>query len=162
MNKTISNCLFIVLFGVYLSIALCEPWVLSDKNAFLKSFVDHAFLSLLGVILAITLASAGNLHLEFNRLESKVRKSFLSSTRASVKRSSYSLIILFLVGFIVMIIKPLVPQVEIAMALINGLAVLVVIFNVLVLIDLTSLVFKIEPAFKILPHIDDSNEATDE
>lgn len=151
MNKIISICLLIVLFGVYISVALSAPWVLSDCNGFLKIFVGYPLLNLLGIIVAITSASSVNLHFELNKIENELKSEFLTPTRLAVKRSVISLILLFSFGFLLVITKPSVPINEISYALINGLAVLIVIFNILVLIDLTQLVFKIVPVFKMIP-----------
>lgn len=160
MNKTIARCIFIVLLGAYVTISISAPWVLSDQNNFLKQFVNHEFLNLLGIIVAITLASAANLHLEFNKIEDTAGREFLSKTRASVKRSASWLIGFFSLGFLLVIAKPLVPVGEIITAFINGLAVVIVVFNILVLIDLTQLVFKIGPMFKLFQ--EDENEGEDE
>ena len=157
MNKTIQRCAFIVSVGAYLVVSVCAPWVLSDQNSFLKDFVNHELLNLLGVIVAITLASAANLHLEFNKIEDLAQKEFLLRTRMSVRRSASWLIGLFALAFLIVLIKPMMLVGDISTSLINGLAVLIVIFNILVLIDLTQLVFKIEPLFKILPK-DDNKE----
>jgi len=150
VNKVVIRCIFIVSVGAYIIVSLCAPWVLSDHNIFLKEFVNHEFLNLLGIIVAITLASAANLHLEFNKIEDTVGRAFLSRTRNSVKRSVSWLIGGFSFGFLLVVAKPLLPPVETSTALINGIAVLIVIFNILILIDLTQLVFKIRPMFEIV------------
>lgn len=150
MNKVIARCIFISSTGAYLAISVCAPWVLSDKNAFFASFVNHELLNLLGVIVAITLASAANLHLEFNRIEDAAKKIILTKTRAAVKRSALWLIALFALAFLIVIIKPLIPANDIGYSLLNGMAVLIVLFNLLVLVDLTQLVFRIQPKFKML------------
>lgn len=62
------------------------------------------------------------------------------------------LIVMFWIGFLVVITKPLLPASEIAIALVNGSAILIVLFYILVLIDLTQLVFRIDPIFKMLPN----------
>lgn len=156
MNKTVSNCIFVVSIGVWVAVSLAAPWVLSDKNEFLKGFVAHELLPVLGVFVAITLASTASLHLEFNRIEYAVKKTFLSGTRAAVKKSAISLIALFAMASALVVVKPLLDtQSEVAMAIVNGLALLILIFNLLVLVDLTQLVFKIEPIHKLLGEEDD-------
>lgn len=149
MNKIVARCVFISSIAVYIVLSISAPWVLGDKNEFLKNFVNHEFLNLLGVIVAITLASAANLHLEFNKIEDMAKREILPRTRAKVKLSSIWLIALFALGFLTVTVKPLIPYSEISTSLVNGIAVLIVIFNILVLIDLTQLVFRIEPIYKI-------------
>lgn len=161
MNKIISNCIFIILCGVYISISLCAPWILSDNNIFLKNFVNHQFLNLLGIIIAITLASTANLHLEFNKIEEMAKDTILSKTRVSVKKSAFCLIGLFSAGFLLVIVKPLIQYSAISSALLNGAAILIVAFNILVLIDLKQLVFKIQPMFKMIPQDQGEKDSTE-
>ncbi len=156
MNKTISRCILISSIAVYFIISVCAPWVLSDKNSFLRDFVNHEFLNLLGVIVAITLASAANLHLQFNQIEDAAKKIILIKTRMAVRRSASWLIGLFSLGLLLVLIKPLLPLSDISMSLANGLAILIVIFNILVLTDLTQLAFSIPPMFKLLE--DENND----
>ncbi len=157
MNKIIARCIFICAIAAYFIMSVSAPWVLSDGNTFLRDFVNHEFLNLLGVIVAITLASAANLHLQFNQIEDSIKKTVLTKTRIATKRSAFWLIGLFSLGLLLVLMKPLLPANEISMSLLNGAAVLVVIFNLLVLADLTQLAFSIPPMFKML-----GDEDTDE
>lgn len=150
MNKIIARCIFTVAIGVWIVLFTAAPWTISDKNEFLKHFVGGDLLNVLGVILAITLASAANLHLEFNNIENIVKTTFLSRTRSAVKKSAFSLIILFVIAVTVVVVKPLVISNENSEAFMNGAALLIVIFNMLVLTDLTFLVFSIEPLHKMV------------
>ncbi len=157
MNKIIARCVFISSIAVYFTVSVSAPWVFSDNNTFLREFVNHEFMNLLGVIVAITLASAANLHLQFNQIEDSVKRTILIKTRIAIKRSAFWLIGLFSLGFLLVMIKPLLPTNEISMSLVNGAAILIVIFNILVLTDLTQLAFNIPPIFKML-----DDEETDE
>lgn len=147
MNKNVSRCLFICVAAVCLISSISAPSLLSDQNAFLRDFVNHEFLNLLGVIVAITLASSANLHLEFNKIEEHAGRAVLTSTRGAVKRSAGWLIAVFCLAFFISLIKPLLPDSEVAMSLVNSIVILIFLFNILVLIDLTRLVFRIEPEF---------------
>jgi len=151
VSKVISRCIFTAAVGVWIVLSVSSPWVLSDKNSFLKDFVGGDLLNVLGVILAITLASSANLHLAFNSIENEVKKTFLVRTRAAVKKSAFSLIILFVIAVVAVVVKPLLPQSEISMSIVNGICLLVVLFNILVLTDLTALVFRIGPLYEIIP-----------
>lgn len=150
MNKIIARCILTVAVGVWIALSVAAPWVLSDKNEFLRHFIGGDLLNVLGVILAITLASAANLHLEFNNIENLVKKTFLGRTRTAVKKSAFSLIILFVIAVVTVVVKPLLNQSDITMSIVNGLCLLVILFNVLVLTDLTALVFRIEPLHKVV------------
>ena len=82
MNKTVARCIVICAVAVWIILSLAVPWVLADTNAFLKGFVNPKLLSLLGVIVTITLASAANLHIELNKIEEAAGKSAFVNTRA--------------------------------------------------------------------------------
>lgn len=149
MNKTIQRCIFVVALGVWAALSFAAPWVLCDgKNGFLKGFVNHELLGVLGVILAITLASAGNIHLTLNTLEEAAGKIFLMATRQAVKSSAYSLIFVFGLAVLLVTIKPHVGDSETATSLVNGFALILLLVNILVLTDLTQLVFRIGPMMK--------------
>ena len=146
MNKTVAQCSMIAALTVWVVLSFVAPDVLSDKNTFLKGFVTHELLGFLGVIVTITLASAANLHLKLNELEEKVQKQVFSRTRSMVKKSAYWLIGMLLIALLLVVIKPVVATSNIAEALFNGAALLVVFFNILVLIDLTQSAFSLEPS----------------
>jgi hypothetical protein len=152
VNKIVSRCTFIVAVGVWVVLSITAPWVLGDANTFLKNFVNHELLGVLGVIVTITLASAANLHLQLNRIEDEFKKTFLTSTRRAVKQSAFSMIVIFAIAVVDVVVKPLLPSGDMSASFANGIALLVILFAILVLIDLTQLVFKIEPIHKMLPN----------
>ncbi len=127
--------------------AICKPAMISDDNEFLHHFVNQELLALLGIIMTITLASAANLHLEFNKIEERHQKRELTNTRRKVKEAANCLIILFLVSVVVVVVKPLLNGNEHVQALFNGAALLIVLWNVLILVELTQLTFAIQPEF---------------
>lgn len=57
---------------------------------------------------------------------------------------------LFAVGFLLVLAKPLIVTGDISGAFVNGFAILIVLFNILILADITHLVFRIDPMFKML------------
>jgi hypothetical protein len=153
MSKTVAIVLIIVLAGLVLACAICAPNVLSDKNTFLVAFVGPEFLGVLGVILAITLASSAQLHLEFNKIEEHYKsRGGLSKTRKSVRDDTYALIVLFLIGIALVVFKSLIANSAWSQTIINGAVILVLVANVLLLVSLT------RTTFKIPPHIDGDEE----
>lgn len=155
MSKAIAWPILIGLLTVLLTISVCQPSLLSDAgNSFLKGFVNQELLSLLGVIVAITLTTTGNLHFELNKLQERTGGEF-AKTRASVRLSAYSLIMLFLCGVALVIIKPLLGPGPSASASCNSIAIVIVVFNALVLIDLTATTFKLPPLSTLPRKIDD-------
>jgi hypothetical protein len=124
---------------------ICAPQWLDDGNTFLKTFVGVEFLGALGVILAITLASLAQLHLSLNEREERRGVRFLDETHAEIRSSGRWLIGLYIGAVAVVVTKPLLgtaPRVE---ALMNALALAVLGFYILILFDITSAVFSMEP-----------------
>lgn len=148
MNKVLAYMILIVSAVAMVVISTVEPAYLSDKNSFLKDFINQNILNILGVILAITLASAASIHLKFNDIEEKYnRPNALRKSRENLRHSAYCLIASFVAATLIVIIKPLSCESEILKAIINSSALWVLILHILILIDLTSLVFSIEPVF---------------
>ena len=96
MTRSIAICTLIAAIAVVLICAIYNPSYLSDQNEFLHHFVNQELLTLLGIIMTITLASAASLHLEFNKIEERYKKRGLSNTRRGVAQGAYCLIALFL------------------------------------------------------------------
>ena len=143
MNKTICFVLLIVVAALVLASAISAPSVLSDENTFLAGFVGSGLLEMLGVILAITLASSAQLHLEFNKIEEKFGMRGLVKTRACVRQDTYTLIILFVLGIALVVFKPLLAKEDWSQTLFNGAAMLLLLTNVLLLVSLTRTTFSI-------------------
>ena len=141
---------------VLLTVSACAPYLLSDQgNKFLAGFVNQELLSLLGVIVTITLASAGNLHLELNKIQDRTKIPF-TRTRTAIKLSAYSLIAIFIVAGALVVIKPMLGTDMRATAACNALAIVLIVFSLFVLVDLTRTVFAI-PASTTLPEVPDDN-----
>lgn len=136
----------IVLIGILLAeIGLVWPEFLGDEgNPFLSRFVSEQLLGLLGVILTITLASASNLHLALNRLE-EATGGKVPRTRQALKRSAKTLLFLFSAALGVVVVKPLIAQWTWSAPFANYLALMIVVMNISVLVDLTHAIFKIPP-----------------
>ena len=135
--------LIILTIGIGLVSCLRPDW-LSDHNAFLKDFMNHELLAVLGVIVTITLASAANLHLEFNRLEDAFGEAF-EDARKATKSYAYMLISLFVLALALVVIKPIAATNVHIEALFNGAGILIISLNILALLDLTIAVFEISP-----------------
>ncbi|MCZ7910641.1 hypothetical protein O9X94_15050 [Agrobacterium leguminum] len=146
MSKSLSYIILFVSAVGMTVVSVIAPDYLSDNNSFLKGFINENILNMLGVILAITLASVANIHLAFNRIEEKYeRPGALSGSRQNLKKSAYWLIGIFISGCIVVTIKPLAAVTPVGQALFNSAALEMLIWHVLILISLTELVFHIGP-----------------
>ncbi len=131
---------------ILLSIYFCMPAHLSDENNFFMKFVSQELLSTLGVMLTIVISLAAYLHFELNKLEEKTGGNF-DKTRSKVKLSVNALILVFILAFGVVIIKPIVAVSLNSEAAFNGLSIFFMAVNISVLIDLNRTIFKI-PAIK--------------
>lgn len=145
MNKTIASCSLIVWAGLCISLVAAAPWTISDSNSFLRGFVNQEFLSFMGVVVTITLASAANLYLALNSLEDRVDRPIFVRTKNHIRHSAYMLIVMLVCAFVLVIVKPLVVCGERSAAAINGAAISVVWISVLILIDLTKAAFNLDP-----------------
>jgi hypothetical protein len=145
VNRTIALCLFMAVAAVIVCVSVATPATLSDANGFLKDFVGSQLLGFLGVVVTITLASAANLHFELNKLEAERQKRGFVKTRGAIRQSAAWLIGLLLLAIALLVIKPALGSNQTVQSLANGGALLIVLFNVLVLIDLTQMAFKIGP-----------------
>ena len=139
--------LIIAIATILLSISVCAPFYLSDENKFFVEFVSQDLLSALGVMLTIVISLAGYLHFELNNLEEKTGGNF-DKTRSKVKLSVNTLLVVFGCAFIVVILKPIVAVDSLHwQAVFNSLAIIFMMINISVLIDLSGTIFKI-PAIK--------------
>ena len=145
MTKTVAWTLLIALTTIAIVLSAVDPRILGDGNKFLDEYAGVDMLNVLGVILAITLASAGQLHLTLNQIEERRKtKGVFVATRASIVRSAYAMIWLFCVAMLLLAIKSAFTEVAWARSLLNGFAIVVTMWNVLVLVSLTSLIFRIK------------------
>ena len=148
----------IVFAAVSICVAATQPHWTSDSNPFLRNFVNHEFLNLLGVILAITLASVVNVHFEFNKIEERFQQAgALQTSRANLRKNTNFLIGLFLVAVLLVVVKPLVTAGDTGEALVNSGALFILLWHVLILVSLTRLAFAIPP--DIRPAASESSEA---
>lgn len=148
MTPVVACCSIIVSIGLVVAFAVSAPEALSDKNAFLANFVNHEILNVLGVILAITLASAGQLHLALNKLEEQYKRpGGMRGTRGQVHRAAYWLIGFFVAAVVLVVAKPRIALEPWLQTLFNGAGLIILLCNVLVLISITQIIFKV-PAHK--------------
>ncbi len=147
MNKTVAYCSMLVV-GLFLTVVtVCKPHVLSDDSGFLRDFVNANLVLVAGVILTITLASAAQIHLALNEIESRIGRPFLHKTRAGVHGSAYWLIGLFLTSTVVALVKPYFQSSIVGQSVFNSAALFVLFWMVLIMTSLTRLIFTIKPHF---------------
>lgn len=137
---------------ILVAVSVKNPSYLGDQNKFLSDFVGEELLSILGFMVAVTVASSSSIHFELNRIEDATGKNF-SRTRSSLGKSIYSLIILFGFALLIVIVKPLLPAEPRNISLANSLAIAIIYFNLSVMLDLARAVIKI-PSIKSIKHKD--------
>lgn len=152
MRSTVAYCLLIVVGGSLMTMSVMSPSYLSDTNVFLKGFVTHELLGVLGVILAITLASAAQIHLTLNRIEEDYGQRKFVKTRGNIKQAAHWLIALFATAVILLVVKSNIPMSEVACAICNSIALLIIVGEMLILLDITELIFAIPAIIKERDH----------
>ncbi|HZH52730.1 MAG TPA: hypothetical protein VEZ16_12705 [Microvirga sp.] len=145
MNNIVAVCAMLCSITFLAIATLAAPWVISDYNKFLLGFVNQEFLSFMGVIVTITLASAANIHIELNRYEEAHEGVSFANTKRHVRHSAYALVGALCASILTVVIKPLVSGTETGQAVANGFALLILVFSTLILIDLTQAAFALEP-----------------
>jgi hypothetical protein len=149
MTRNIAVTSLIAVAAVLAVCVIVVPTWLSDDNSFVKEYSQHDMLPILGVILAITLASAAQLHLEFNKIEERAGRQVLTRSRAAVRGAAYGLIGLFLAAAALAILKPIFPQTDRSQASFNSLSVFILFWNIIILIEI------VQAAFSIPAKLDD-------
>jgi hypothetical protein len=141
VSKVLPWVILVALATVLTVISFTQPWMLDDRNSFLKAFVGADYLATLGVIVSITLASAANIHLHLNNLSDDTGTRFVN-TRRSIRRSCNSLVLAFVAAIVLVTVKPLLPAAPYNAAMANSIALIIIYFNASIMLDLvrTSLV----------------------
>ncbi len=144
MNPILSKFILVVAVGVSICLIAYRPEWIGDENHFLKNFVNHEYLNILGVILAITLASLSQLHLSLGRLKAQLGSEGLDEIRGEIKSSAVWLILGFIFGLIAVVVKPLVVFGVAGAASVNAFCLVILLFYILILSDITLSVFDID------------------
>ena len=142
------NVLYVYLLAIaitLISITIFSPAWVSDDNEFLKGFVNHEYLNVLGVIFAISLASLSQAHLSLNRIEEDRQKEYFNETRREINKAAFLLIGLFALAFVIVVGKPLACTTQTDAAIANSLAIFILTMYVLVLLDITMAMFDLKP-----------------
>lgn len=121
------------------------PEILSDQNSFFEEFVNHEFLSFMGLLVTITLVSATNLFIELHKLEAKFGVGSFKKTRKDVRQSAVVLIYFLIISILIVVIKPLWSFSELCTSLINSSALFLLIASCMMLLDITNAAFRVAP-----------------
>ena len=145
MNNIVAICIMIcsvTLVGVLTAVV---PFVLSDANNFLLNFVNHEYVSFMGVLVTITLASTASIHIELNRYEEALGAAAFERSRANLRHSAFALIASLCAALLTVVIKPLGPASSYWQSGVNGFALLTIESSILIVADLTLAAFDLRP-----------------
>lgn len=145
MTKIDHRMIFILLSVFLYMASYSSPNALGDSNEFLKEFVGSSFLSVLGFITAVTMAAVISVHLHLNHLADATKRSF-DRTKQALNKSATSLIVIFVFALIIVIFKQTLPEGEIWEAFANSSAIILILFDLSVMLDISRTVLKIPPA----------------
>jgi len=135
--------ILIAIATILTAASICVPSTLSDAgNAFLRGFVNQELLSTLGVVVTITLASAGAIHIELGKL-ARERSIDLEREKQAVRFSAYLLLAQFLCALALVVLKPVLAASQRQTAFANAIGLMLIIWAVAVLYDLTRAAFSI-------------------
>lgn len=143
MNQVVSAVLLLVFCGICLCISVVYPTWLSDANPFLNDFIGFNLLSVLGVILAISLASFAQLHLSLGRVRKQLGEEGLLEIRAELRSSAIWLIVLFVGAVCILFLKPLLNFGETGVAIMNTACLGILLVYILILADITLTIFEL-------------------
>ena len=134
---------FAILFVSLTAACIAYPnLAVNEKTRLLTEFVGSYFLPFLGIVVTVTLSSVTKLHLEVNRLEYQKKRHF-PQTKKSIRRSGYSLVISLFIGFLLVIAAPFIDHDPMWLSLLSVWAMLIILFNILILWDLTKAILTI-------------------
>ena len=136
---------FWVVVAILAAIVLLRPDWISDSNAFLSGFVNYYYLSVLGVILSITVASLLQAHLNLTRIEEHRGRECFAKARKEIRNSALYLIGSFASALLVVVVKPLTCTTETETASANAAAIFIIAVYLLILLDVAMSVFAIRP-----------------
>lgn len=104
--------------------------------------MDNDILSILGLVTALGNASILSIFLHLNYLKDEAEFEG-RRVRSGLQISGLSLVTVFIIAFVILILKPIVPRLDFLSALMNSIGILCVVFSLSVLRDILLTVVKI-------------------
>lgn len=142
--------IILVAFLLFCAVSTVSRPEFLAKNAFLEDFLNHEILALLAVILVITFASVANIHLALNRITLRAfkgREAFGLQASEPVRREINSSAWLLFWGFVAcvlfLIVKGTMSGNIYVVSAMNGLALTVLLLNIVVFYDIYKAIFAI-------------------
>lgn len=146
MSATCTWVTFVCLATTMVVSSLIYPDTLSDKNTFLKNFVNHEMLSFVGVCISITLAYIMQIHVGLNQLESVERPNLFPRSREILRKSVIVLISIFSFTFAVCVLKAIFLESLVGQIFFNICSILLVFVLIVTLLDISMTYLRIPPS----------------
>lgn len=134
--KILFGVLTIVVAAALTTISVITPDVLS-QNAFLVNFINHEILNILSVIVTVTLVSITQVHLEFGRIERRLKEKVFPDARRELNQTTWALGLSFIFALIALILKGgLDSENLMAISLFNSFCLILLLIATLSMIDI--------------------------
>lgn len=149
MTKVALTVIILILIAVGITVSLFWPSVLAD-NQFLANFVNHNLLSLLVVILTITFASVGNIHLSISKTQTSIQdagkraeieEQFAKPLQAETESSAWLLFWALVACVVILLIKGSFADYVFIVSATHAAALILLFINAAVLYDIYGTVF---------------------
>lgn len=133
MTPYASKSILVISFTVICVLSMFYPNVLA-KNEFLIMFVGYDFLSFLGIVLSISIASLLQLSLSVSK-DSRLDRDATKFVIDELRSTSIWMVGIFSSGLCLVFLRPFAAAFPHWLSLINGLAVFLIIFYLVMLLD---------------------------
>lgn len=143
--KKIAISLILITLVATLICSHINPAILGE-NKFLNNFVYHQLLNIFAIIMTVTLASAANIHLAFNRAEEIMGQAgAFKIPRREVNFDALALVLLFVLSTILLIIQSAFTGSVVVVSYFNSVFLTILLMYILTLIDITLVIFELHP-----------------
>lgn len=145
MNSTDYRLFFFWFLALQIVLVEADPRILSDENVFLKGFVNHELLAIIGFFTTLTLAIGFQVHFLLNKAAKEAGEiSGFPKTRKSLRRSINTSIFVFIISFQVVFFKEYFVSSVSSIIVCNSLAVTTIFLSICVLYDLANTVLRLK------------------
>lgn len=133
MKPYMSKGLLVFVFTFAVLFSAAYPDVLA-KNKFLVEFIDYDFLSFLGIVLSISIASLLQLSISVSQAE-QFNKDAKTEIIAELRSTTVWMVGIFAAGFVLVLIRPMITGNLNWLSFLNGFAIFLIVFYLVILLD---------------------------
>lgn len=133
--KILFGVITIVVSASLITISIVTPEILS-KNTFLANFINHEILNILAVIVTVTLVSITQVHLEFGRIERRLKEKIFPEARREINQTTWALGLSFILVLFALILRGGVEDTNLMeVSLFNSFCLIMLLIATLSMID---------------------------